>query len=117
MNHGFFTYSLLRYIHSQVLGEVVNVGMLFIFPEQRQVIFLHPARLKRLTSLYQAFPEHLVKASLRSFAKKSRAINRHWDLFADALLRQSADAFIAAEFLPSDDSALQFHAAGGALFR
>jgi hypothetical protein len=49
-----------------------------------------------------------VKASLRSFAKKSQAINRHWDLFADALLRQSADAFIAAEFLPSDDSALQF---------
>lgn len=108
MNHGFFTYSLLRYIHSQVWGEVVNVGMLFLFPAQRRVIFLHPTRLKRLTSLYQAFPEQLVKAYLRNFAKKSQAINRDWDLFAEALLRQSADAFIAAEFLPSDDSALQF---------
>ena len=108
MNHGIFRYSLLRYIHSQVLGEVVNVGMLFIFPEQPRVIFKHPVGLHRLKGLYQSFPERLVKAYLRSFAQKSNAISQHWNLFAESSWQTSPDEWIASEFLPRDDSALQF---------
>ena len=39
MNTNIFTYSLLRYVHSASSGEALNGGLLFIFPEQKQVIF------------------------------------------------------------------------------
>lgn len=82
--------------------------MLFIFPDQQQVIFKSPARLQRLKGLYQTFPERLVKGYLKSFAQKSEVISQQWSQFSDALLKHSTDSFIAAEFLPQDDSALQF---------
>jgi hypothetical protein len=108
MNQGIFTYSLLRYIHSQVLGEVINVGILFIFPDQQRVIFKSPARLHRLKELYKCFSEHHVRQYLRSFEHKARQINKQWDLFAEHLIKHTPDKFTSVQFIASDDTALQF---------
>ena len=108
MNHGVFYYSLLRYAHSQVLGEVINVGVLFIFPTQATVLFRYPARLQRLKHLYPGFSERPVKTYLQAFERKSRRVTEQWRARGDGLLQPTPDAFIEAEFLVSDDSALQF---------
>lgn len=108
MTTGTYTYSLLQYVHSQVLGEVVNIGLLCIFPDQQQVIFRSAENLSRPKGLYPNFPESLIRVYLKGFEQKSREINRQWPLFSDALASKSPATFIQEEFLYKDDSALQF---------
>lgn len=107
MNNTTFTYSLLRYVHSQAGGESLNVGILFIFPRQRQVIFHHPGRLARLLNTYKSFPEWLVKAHLRGIKQKAQQVSTDWNLFSGDLLKDPW-AFICKEFLLEDATALQF---------
>jgi hypothetical protein len=107
MNNTTFTYSLLRYVHSQSGGESLNVGILFIFPAQRQVIFHHPSRLARLLNTYKSFPEWLVKAHLRGIKQKAQQVSTDWTLFSGDLLKDPW-AFICKEFLLEDATALQF---------
>ncbi len=107
MNNNIFTYSLLRYVHSASSGEALNVGILFIFPEQRKVVFHAPTKLTRLSHVYQNFSEWLVKAHLKGIKQKAQAISKDWNLFADELLHNQR-AFIAREFLLEDATALQF---------
>jgi Protein of unknown function (DUF3037) len=109
MNTNIFTYSLLRYVHSATSGEALNVGILFIFPEQKQVIFHAPNRLTRLSHTYQNFSEWLVKAHLKGIKQKAHQINNDWNLFSDEILKDQR-AFIAREFLLEDATALQFSA-------
>ncbi|MCU0353576.1 MAG: DUF3037 domain-containing protein [Cytophagales bacterium] len=108
MNNGTYTYSILQYIHSQAIGEVVNIGLLCIFPSHGKVVFRHAESLSRPKTLYPAFPESLVKSYLKAFLQKSTDINQQWPLFGNALSRNGAATFIQEEFLYKDDSALQF---------
>ena len=107
MNTNIFTYSLLRYVHSASSGEALNVGILFIFPEQKQVIFHAPNKLSRLSHTYQNFCEWLVKAHLKGMKKKAQQVSSDWTLFSDEILKDQR-AFIAREFLLEDATALQF---------
>ena len=103
-----YTYSILQYIPSQVLGEAVNVGILCIFPDQKQVFFNHPSSLTRVRDFYPAFPESLIKSYLKGFGRKSSQISKQWNLFADAFIEEGYAYFISREFLVNDGSALQF---------
>jgi Protein of unknown function (DUF3037) len=107
MNSNIFTYSLLRYVHSASSGEALNVGILFIFPEQKQVVFLAPTKLTRLSHTYQNFSEWLVKAHLKGMKQKAQQVSNDWNLFSDEILKDQR-AFIAREFLLEDATALQF---------
>ncbi len=107
MNTNIFTYSLLRYVHSASSGEALNVGILFIFPEQKQVIFHAPQKLSRLSHTYQNFSEWLVKAHLKGIKQKVQQVSSDWNLFSDEILKDQR-TFIAREFLLEDATALQF---------
>ncbi|GAA4462423.1 hypothetical protein GCM10023189_39060 [Nibrella saemangeumensis] len=101
-----FQYSLLQYRHSQALGEVLNVGVLVLFPVQKQVRFLFPERLTRLKSLYRNVPEKTLRAYFKTFLKRAEQLNRQPELFDD--YEQNPQTFIHREFLAADASALVF---------
>ena len=73
-----FTYTILRYIHSQVLGEVFNVGILFSFLSQGKLVFKYPESLTRLKGLYRRFSESQIKAYQQGFARKAAELNAEW---------------------------------------
>lgn len=57
-----FKYCTLQYVHSQLLAERLNVGILFYFPAQRQLVFRPFGRLRKFKWLYPAFPtEHVIR--------------------------------------------------------
>lgn len=94
-------------MHSASSGEALNVGILFIFPEQKQVIFHAPNKLSRLLHIYQNSSEWLVKAHLKRIKQNIQQVSSDWDLFLDEILKDQR-AFIAREFLLEDSTALQF---------
>ncbi|RZK33675.1 MAG: DUF3037 domain-containing protein, partial [Hymenobacter sp.] len=63
-------FNLLKYVHSPFLGEEVNVGMLFYFPEQRRLEFRFPESLRRLRLLYRNFPERQIRTYLQSIGER-----------------------------------------------
>ncbi|PKK36536.1 hypothetical protein BWI96_11825 [Siphonobacter sp. SORGH_AS_0500] len=104
-----FTYSLLQYNHSAVSGEILNVGILFIFPEHRKIIFRRLSKLTRLRNAYKSsFQEQLVKGYLKTFESKAREVSNKWNLFSEHIFKDSPDTFISKQFLNVDASSLQF---------
>ena len=103
-----FTYTILRYIHSQVLGEVVNVGILFSFPNQGKVVFKYPESLTRLKGLYCRFSESQIRAYQRGFAEKAAALNAKWKSNAPSAFTKSIWEVTPQDFLVEDATALQF---------
>lgn len=101
-----FQYSLLQFRYAQSLGEVLNVGVLVLFPAQKKVSFLFPKNLARLRYTYRSAPEKTLRTYFKSFSKRVEQLNKQPELFAD--YEQNPDSFIDREFLTSDSSALQF---------
>jgi hypothetical protein len=101
-----FHYSILQYHHSQALGEVLNIGLLLWFPEQRQVIFRYPSRLGRISKLYPSFPEKTIRSYFRGITAKTLQLNKKPDIFIK--YEQQAQLFPDHEILIRDSSALQF---------
>jgi len=71
-----FKYCTLQYVHSQLLAERLNVGILFYFPSQRQLIFRPFQRLRKFKWLYPAFPTENVVRYLKEFEAGARLIGR-----------------------------------------
>ncbi len=101
-----FQYSILQYHHSAALGEVMNVGILVLFPEQQQLRFFHPERLTRLRAAYPNFPERVLKAYFKGIGARLKELNQQPEIF-DNYVHDSL-AFIDNEILVRDSSALQF---------
>lgn len=101
-----FQYSLLQYHHSAITGEVMNVGVLAIFPEQRQIYFIHPERLTRLKAAYPNFPEKVLRSYFKGIQARTAQLNKQPELFND--YQESPETFINNEILIRDSSALQF---------
>lgn len=101
-----FYYSLLQYRYAQSLGEVLNVGVLLLFPEQRQAIFLHPKRLGRIRKLYPKFAEKIIRSYFKGIVSRTNQLTKQPEIFADceAHPRQLIDN----EIFIRDSSALQF---------
>lgn len=67
----FFKYSILRYVHSDLLGEVLNIGILFLFPDENKVVFKYPTTLARIRSAYEnKFSDNLVHGILKGISRK-----------------------------------------------
>jgi len=103
-----FLHSVLQYQHSQVLGEVLNVGVLLIFPTQKRLAFLYPEHLFRLKTAYPHAPERVIRTYFKGISKRIEQLNQQPEIFANFVNANYAIHFIAAELLPEDSSALQF---------
>lgn len=103
-----FLYSVLQYHHSQVLGEVLNVGVLLIFPAQKRLAFLYPEYLFRLKTAYPHLPERVIRTYFKGISKRVEQLNQQPEIFANFVNANYAVHFISAELLPEDSSALQF---------
>ena len=108
MNKGTFTYALLQYRHSQILGEVLNIGLLAFFPIEQKLVFIYPEKLIRLRFAYPNLPEKTIKSYLRYFEDKVSQLNQQPDIFSSNQLELSLERLINEKFLAPDSSALQF---------
>lgn len=97
------SYSLLKYTHSKLLGEELNVGILFVFPEQKQVEFIFPHSIARIKKAYPAVSIDLIKSYLSSFKKKAEKLGRNLDQYIF-----NYNELITEQFLVTDGSSLQF---------
>jgi hypothetical protein len=98
-----FTYCILTYKHSLFLGEVLNVGLLLIFPDEKIVEFHYPKRLNRIKDLYGNFNERLIKDYLKAFESKASKLHQHLEKYVFGYSDLISDHFIV-----EDASALQF---------
>lgn len=105
MNATTFTYYVLRYTHSQLWEERINVGLLFWFPEQQRWVFRSNLPIPALQRLY---PGSL--RWLRGCAKAiDDAVKAHLaNPLEVARLAGEPDRFVFRQLLPVDGSALQF---------
>ncbi|HTI90537.1 MAG TPA: hypothetical protein VL727_08105 [Puia sp.] len=64
-----FAYSILQYHHSQVLGESLNVGMLFHFPDRPQLYFT-AGNINRVKAAYSNFDTELFNVVVQGIRSK-----------------------------------------------
>jgi len=70
-----FSYSVLRFRPSYLLEEQINVGLLFVFPETQQVIFLYPNDLQRVQLFYKKADLLMLEKYLESFKEKAISLS------------------------------------------
>ena len=102
-----FQYCLLKYHHFR-REEWLTFGVLVLFPEQRQVRFLSPDKLRRLRQAFTDAPEKLLAAWLKSFEWQAEHLSQKPEIFANYDLERDGQAFVESYFLAPDSSALQF---------
>ena len=103
-----FTYTILRYVHSQTLGEAFNVGILFSFPNQEKLVFKYPEKLTRLKGLYQGFSESHIRAYQKGFEHRTIEFNAEWQNNSPSAFAKSIYEVTPQDFLAEDATALQF---------
>lgn len=108
MTNSIYTYSILQYRHSQVLGEVLNIGVLVYFHKSKKLHFLYPEKLIRLRFAYPNVSDKIIRGYFKSFEQKVKELSNKPELFTHYQLEDSLKKFIDNELLPSDSSTLQF---------
>lgn len=108
MRKGTYQYALLQYHHSQLLGEVLNIGLVVYFPQYKRLEFIYPEKLIRLKYAYPNIPEKTIKSYFRYFSDRVEKINRTPHIFQERDLENGLQNFLEKEFLAPDASALQF---------
>ena len=101
-----FYYSILQYRYAQSLGEVLNIGVLLLFPEQRQAVFTYPERLGRIRKLYPKFSEKTIRSYFKGIAARTSQLSKQPEIFAN--YEEHPRQLINNEILIRDSSALQF---------
>ena len=105
--NGIFQYCPLQYHYNSASGEVLNVGVLVLFPDQQKIAFVHPEKLNRLRAAYpNSVAERTLKAFFKGISGKVMALNRQPEVFSDYCNRPLD--FIDNEILIRDASSLQF---------
>ena len=108
MIKGTYQYALLQYHHSQLLGEVLNIGLVAYFPQYKKLEFIYPEKLIRLKYAYPNIPEKTIKSYFKYFSDRVAKFNKATHLFQDYDLERGLEHFLEKEFLAPDASALQF---------
>lgn len=104
MNREQFTYSVLQFRYRPDIGEVINLGVLFLFPGQ-QIHFAIPEKTYRLNHLYPEVNEKDLLAYLRSFNQLTGKLNKKLDLY-----RFDLTEIIREQYLIPNGSSLNFSA-------
>lgn len=108
MKNPTYLYSLLQYRHSQLLGEVLNIGMMVYFIDNNRLVFIKPDNLARLRYAYSNVSEDTIKMYFRAFDERIERLNTSGQTLFPFDIDGAFRQFIATEFLPEDASALQF---------
>jgi hypothetical protein len=103
MNH-YFTYSVLQYKHSLVLGESLNVGILFYFPDENHIEFVSGDGT-RAKAIYPDFDNSLFNGYLRTILDR---VNKQVDLFNEKPGESEFPAYIHKAILAEDAAGLIF---------
>jgi hypothetical protein len=98
-----FTYSILKYHHSQLQGELLNVGVLFSFNEGRELHFV-TGNLQRLRSVYQEFDNTYISLITKNIKDKLK-VRQDGNLFSPDIPLKD---YVSQILLPEDSTALQF---------
>jgi len=101
-----FTYSILQYKHSLLLKEAINVGIIFIFHNEKQIRFVYDDT-SRVRCAYPNFDAKIFNNTLRYIDKKVQKIGSSF-LFDDISQSEGIRSFIHNNLLPEDATALQF---------
>ncbi len=105
--NGIFQYCPLQYHYNSASGEVLNVGLLVLFPDQQKIAFVYPEKLNRLKAAYpNSVAERTLKAFFKGISGKVMTLNRQPEIFND--YRNRPLDFIDNEILIRDASSLQF---------
>ena len=100
----YFTYSVLQYKHSLTLGEILNVGILFYFPEDNIFEFASGDGT-RAKSIYPDFDNSLFNGYLKAIITK---VKKHVDLFNEKPLGSDFAKYIHQNILAEDAAGLIF---------
>lgn len=92
-------------MHSQLLGERLNVGILFYFPTQRQLIFRPFPRFKKFKSLYPGFPVESVSKYLLEIEAGTRQSGRR---FTQVEATENFDRILESNLLTVESAPFQF---------
>jgi hypothetical protein len=103
-----FHYSILRYRHSYLLQEEVNVGLLFFFEQEKLVRFLYPASLQRISSLYPDISLNLIKKYLKTFERAADRASADLQHKNSDLFKKEIKSYIDSHFISEDATALYF---------
>jgi hypothetical protein len=72
---GKIQFSILRYRHSYIVGEIINIGILFLF-DDGEMIFHYPSKLERISKLYGNISTSFIKNSLASIKNRTNKVNK-----------------------------------------
>jgi len=100
----YFTYSVLQYKHSLALGEILNVGILFYFPDDGCFEFVNGDG-SRVKSVYPDFDNSLFNGYLKTIQTK---VKNKIDLFRQSPSVAEFEAFIEKHILAEDAAGLIF---------
>ncbi len=108
MSTSYYIYSILKYKHSALLGESLNIGILVYFPVQNRFVFKHTNNLKRVKSVYNNVSEKTIKHYFKQIDNKLNTLNENPEFFSQFEIKDALESFINKELLPIDSSVLQF---------
>jgi len=101
-----FNYSVLQYRHSQALGEALNIGLIFSFPDEKKFHFI-AGNTQRVKCVYPNFDSTIFTKITKNIKIKVEATNR----YNNSLFGENFPTFkdyINKEILPEDATSLQF---------
>lgn len=103
-----YIYSILKYQHSALLGESLNIGMLIYFPFEDKIVFKYSKNLSRIKAIYDVISEKTIKHYLLQIESNVENLaERELSIF-DIDKYNYFDLFIEKNILPKDGSVLQF---------
>lgn len=102
--NGYFTYSVLQYKHSLTLGEALNVGILFYFPEENHFDFVC-GNGYRAKAIYPDFDNSLFNGYLKTILTK---VKNHVDIFNEKPVGFDFAKYIHKNILAEDAAGLIF---------
>jgi hypothetical protein len=89
-----FLYSVLRYRPSYLLEEQINVGLLFVFPDDGEVIFQFPTKLARITQFYSAADLPILRKYLYAFKTKAKKAEAESTTFDDFIPKDASSLYL-----------------------
>jgi len=99
-------YSVLQYKHSPILGEAINVGILFFFPEDQTKLIFQMADSTRLRPIYEDFDTKYFNTVLKIIQKNVQSFSE--TLFTKGATINNITDYIHTHLLKEDDTVLQF---------
>lgn len=107
-----YSYSVLKYRPSLLLDERVNLGLLFVFPEEKRVEFVFPKNLARLASLYPEVSLCQIEKYLKHFENKAKKLTGTQiavspSIIEDEFLIKDSNSFFFDDFKSGNTNSIE----------